>query len=83
MTDILHRLRDESDHYVSGWAREAMRDAACVIEQLRSEIEGLKESRDRWEARCLGALWLVPDEKTCGELQEAAHRAKALLGNRT
>lgn len=45
-----------------------------------AEIERLRAERDLWESRCLGALWLVPEEKTCGELQEAARRARALLG---
>ena len=58
---------------------EAAKEAVREIERLIGENKQLTESRDRWEARCLGALWLVPDEVKCGELQEAAHRAKALL----
>lgn len=56
-------------------ARTTVRDAAAEIERLMAE-------RDLWQARCFGALWLVPDEKTCGDLQEAARLAglaKALL----
>ena len=33
---LLARLRDTSDHYVTGWAQETMREAADEIERLQS-----------------------------------------------
>jgi len=36
MKDIVERLRDRSDHYLAGWAREVMDEAANEIERLRS-----------------------------------------------
>lgn len=49
------------------------------LNDLIDDIAAAIDERDLWKARCFAALWLVPDEKTCGELQEAARQAKALL----
>jgi 5-formyltetrahydrofolate cyclo-ligase len=54
--------------------RSWQRETAAMIERLQAE-------RNLWEARCIGAVWLLPDELKFGELQDAAKRAAELLAN--
>ena len=51
------------------------------IAELREEIERLRHDRDLWQARCIGAIWLIPDEITYGELRGAAKQAAELRTN--
>lgn len=75
MSDIVERLRFDSARCEATFSKGIAKN----IEEAVDEIERLRADRDLWKARCLGALWLVPDEKTCGELQEAAKTARQLL----
>lgn len=48
-------------------------------DSLREAYDGLKERLRDMESKALAAVYLVPDEKICGQLQDLRQKALRLL----
>ena len=71
LSSIRRTLADLEKHgYNTQWGREA-------------DLKWLLERYDDMAARAAAAVWLVPDDKLCGELRELYERFKPLLSRET
>lgn len=70
-SSVIERLRRYADEE-EGYLGEAMREATAEIDRLQGEYAEM-------QARCAAAVWLIPADKLCGELQKLRDEFKARL----